>query len=55
MMTKEINEIYAKVLGSAVNPVLRRNSDRRSVKAVKDYAKGISTKLARGIKAVKPA
>ncbi|WP_169752324.1 NADP-dependent isocitrate dehydrogenase [Campylobacter mucosalis] len=31
---------YQKVLGSAVNPVLREgNSDRRSVKAVKDYAR----------------
>lgn len=31
---------YAKVMGSAVNPVLRAgNSDRRAPKAVKDYAK----------------
>ena len=31
---------YQKVLGSAVNPVLREgNSDRRSIKAVKEYAK----------------
>jgi isocitrate dehydrogenase len=31
---------YAKVLGSAVNPVLREgNSDRRAPKAVKEYAK----------------
>ncbi|MBG7605866.1 MAG: NADP-dependent isocitrate dehydrogenase, partial [Actinobacteria bacterium] len=31
---------YAKVMGSAVNPVLRQgNSDRRAPKAVKDYAK----------------
>lgn len=36
----EIQERYAKVLGSAVNPVLREgNSDRRCAKAVKDYAK----------------
>lgn len=36
----EIKECYAKVLGSAVNPVLREgNSDRRCAKAVKDYAK----------------
>ncbi|WP_033915963.1 NADP-dependent isocitrate dehydrogenase [Campylobacter sputorum] len=43
---KEINEIYAKVLGSAVNPVLRQgNSDRRSVKAVKDYAKEFPHKV----------
>ena len=35
-----INGKYAKVLGSAVNPVLREgNSDRRAAKAVKDYAK----------------
>ena len=32
--------LYAKVLGSAVNPVLREgNSDRRVAKAVKQYAK----------------
>jgi isocitrate dehydrogenase len=37
---KEINRKYAKVLGSAVNPVLREgNSDRRAPKAVKNYAK----------------
>jgi isocitrate dehydrogenase len=31
---------YAKVLGSAVNPVLREgNSDRRAPKAIKDYAR----------------
>jgi isocitrate dehydrogenase len=31
---------YAKILGSAVNPVLREgNSDRRAPKAVKDYAR----------------
>ena len=31
---------YSKVLGSAVNPVLREgNSDRRAPKAVKDYAR----------------
>ena len=36
----EIKERYGKVLGSAVNPVLRQgNSDRRAPKAVKDYAK----------------
>ncbi len=35
-----INKKYAKVLGSAVNPVLREgNSDRRAPKSVKDYAK----------------
>ncbi|MBK2123881.1 NADP-dependent isocitrate dehydrogenase [Fangia hongkongensis] len=37
---KEIKARYAKVLGSAVNPVLREgNSDRRVAKAVKEYAK----------------
>ena len=37
---KEIKARYAKVLGSAVNPVLREgNSDRRAPKPVKQYAK----------------
>jgi isocitrate dehydrogenase len=37
---KANNKKYAKVLGSAVNPVLREgNSDRRAPKAVKNYAK----------------
>ena len=37
---KEIKARYAKVLGSAVNPVLREgNSDRRAPVAVKNYAK----------------
>lgn len=37
---KKIKEKYQKVLGSAVNPVLRQgNSDRRCTKAVKEYAK----------------
>ncbi len=37
---KAIKERYAKVLGSAVNPVLREgNSDRRAPGAVKNYAK----------------
>jgi isocitrate dehydrogenase len=37
---KAIKTKYAKVLGSAVNPVLREgNSDRRAPKAVKNYAK----------------
>jgi isocitrate dehydrogenase len=36
----EIKAKYAKVLGSAVNPVLREgNSDRRAPKAVKNYVK----------------
>ena len=37
---KEIKARYGKVMGSAVNPVLREgNSDRRAPKAVKDYAR----------------
>ncbi|WP_313806808.1 NADP-dependent isocitrate dehydrogenase [Flavobacterium sp.] len=37
---KNIKTKYGKVLGSAVNPVLREgNSDRRAPKAVKNYAK----------------
>ncbi|WP_333876201.1 NADP-dependent isocitrate dehydrogenase [Flavobacterium sp.] len=37
---QKIKASYAKVLGSAVNPVLREgNSDRRAPKAVKNYAK----------------
>ncbi|MCP4131021.1 MAG: NADP-dependent isocitrate dehydrogenase [bacterium] len=37
---KEIQARYAKVLGSAVNPVLRQgNSDRRAPLSVKEYAK----------------
>jgi len=37
---KEIKARYSKVLGSAVNPVLREgNSDRRAPTAVKNYAK----------------
>ena len=37
---EKIKATYAKVLGSAVNPVLREgNSDRRAPKAVKNYAK----------------
>ena len=37
---QEIRQRYAKVLGSAVNPVLREgNSDRRAPKAVKQYAR----------------
>ncbi len=37
---KKIQARYSKVLGSAVNPVLREgNSDRRAPKAVKNYAK----------------
>jgi isocitrate dehydrogenase len=37
---RAIRQRYAKVLGSAVNPVLREgNSDRRAPKAVKEYAR----------------
>ena len=37
---KAIKERYGKVLGSAVNPILREgNSDRRAPKAVKEYAR----------------
>ncbi|HEY9263553.1 MAG TPA: NADP-dependent isocitrate dehydrogenase, partial [Mycobacterium sp.] len=37
---KAIKERYSKILGSAVNPVLREgNSDRRAPKAVKEYAR----------------
>jgi isocitrate dehydrogenase len=37
---KEIKARYAKVLGSAVNPVLREgNSDRRAAASVKEYAR----------------
>ena len=36
---KAIKERYGKILGSAVNPVLREgNSDRRAPKAVEEYA-----------------
>jgi isocitrate dehydrogenase len=36
---KDIQEKYKKILGSAVNPVLREgNSDRRAAKSVKEYA-----------------
>ena len=37
---------YAKVMGSAVNPVIREgNSDRRSTKSVKDYARANPHKM----------
>ncbi len=45
---KAINKKYAKVLGSAVNPVLREgNSDRRAPKAVKNYAKAHPHRMGR--------
>ena len=44
--SKKIKAKFAKVLGSAVNPVLREgNSDRRVPKAVKDYAKKHPVKM----------
>lgn len=43
---KELHARYAKCLGSAVNPVLREgNSDRRSARAVKEYAKKYPHKM----------
>jgi len=43
---REIKERYAKVLGSAVNPVLREgNSDRRAADAVKQYAKNFPHRM----------
>ena len=37
---RKLKERYAKILGSAVNPVLRQgNSDRRAAEVVKRYAK----------------
>ncbi|WP_457567977.1 NADP-dependent isocitrate dehydrogenase [Desulfurobacterium sp.] len=42
---KKIREVYAKCLGSVVNPVLRQgNSDRRIAKPVKDYARKAAEK-----------
>ncbi len=44
---KDIKARYAKVLGSAVNPVLREgNSDRRAAGAVKQYARNNPHKMA---------
>ena len=44
---KEVKERYAKVLGSAVNPVLREgNSDRRAPLSVKNFSKKNPHKLA---------
>jgi isocitrate dehydrogenase len=43
---KDIKARYAKVLGSAVNPVLREgNSDRRAASAVKQYARNNPHKM----------
>jgi len=45
-LNQEVNARYAKILGSAVNPVLREgNSDRRAPKAVKNYAKNNPHKM----------
>lgn len=42
---KKVREVYAKCLGSVVNPVLRQgNSDRRIAKPVKDYARKVAEK-----------
>jgi len=44
--SEEITARYAKILGSAVNPVLREgNSDRRAPSAVKNYAKNNPHKM----------
>ncbi|MGJ0332565.1 NADP-dependent isocitrate dehydrogenase [Aliarcobacter cryaerophilus] len=43
---EEVNAKYSKILGSAVNPVLREgNSDRRAPSAVKNYAKNNPHKM----------
>ena len=43
----QVKSRYQKILGSAVNPVLRQgNSDRRSTRAVKDYARSNPYKFA---------
>ena len=52
---KEVKARYAKVLGSAVNPVLREgNSDRRAPKAVKITLGSILIAWALGFKVQKP-
>lgn len=44
---KQVKARYAKILGSAVNPVIRQgNSDRRAPKAVKNYAKAHPHRMA---------
>ena len=46
---------YGKVLGSAVNPVLREgNSDRRAAGAVKEYAKKHPHRMGRGRRTRRP-
>ncbi|BAI80390.1 isocitrate dehydrogenase, NADP-dependent [Deferribacter desulfuricans SSM1] len=52
---KKIQERYAKVLGSAVNPVLRQgNSDRRAPLAVKKYAQKYPTSMGLPLKPWSP-
>ena len=54
--SEEIQKRYAKVLGSAVNPVLREgNSDRRVAKAVKEFAKANPCVLRRSCGAFTPS
>ncbi|WP_321471160.1 NADP-dependent isocitrate dehydrogenase [Halarcobacter sp.] len=49
--SEEISARYAKILGSAVNPVLREgNSDRRAPGAVKNYAKKNPHKMGAWVK-----
>lgn len=51
---KDIKARYAKVIGSAVNPVLREgNSDRRVAAAVKSYAQKFPHKLGKWTSSVK--
>ena len=52
--SEEVNAKYSKILGSAVNPVLREgNSDRRAPSAVKTMQKIIHTKWVFGQKILK--
>ena len=52
---KAIKDKYAKIIGSAVNPVLREgNSDRRAAVPVKNYAKKYPHKMARGKQSRRP-
>lgn len=49
--SNEITARYSKILGSAVNPVLREgNSDRRAPSAVKNYAKNNPHRMGKWIK-----
>ena len=52
---RDIRARYGKVMGSAVNPVLREgNSDRRAPSAVKNYARVTRTRWARGARPAGP-